>query len=236
MLKKNLINQHLDHKKQCRWTTLHNKSKDNQPETFKVFLVGLSQKFTSEMLEFHFKIKLNYKSISSIEIHKVTKKQRNKPGKSFKGCGTITLFSKNERDHMLLVGNYTYKERTFFVKPYYVGDDLKKYKEEIHRRRIYIHNIPDHLSNEQLGEIFAFFGQVEDSFLIRNNDQQQQKSSNKKFGYVIFFEEQDAVKAVKKGSLMYMSNKLIIKAFSQNIQITKPQQYEPYEDQNCSKN
>jgi RNA recognition motif. (a.k.a. RRM, RBD, or RNP domain) len=42
MLKKNLINQHLDHKKQCRWTTLHNKSKDNLPETFKLFLVGLS--------------------------------------------------------------------------------------------------------------------------------------------------------------------------------------------------
>lgn len=69
------------------------------------------------------------------------------------------------------------------------------------------------MNNDDLGILFDCFGAVEDSYIIRSNQSNRYKSSSKKYGYVIFYKEEDAQKAIQAKKLMYKSIKLIILPF-----------------------
>ena len=71
-----------------------------------------------------------------------------------------------EHDDILSKSSFFFKDRTFFVKPYLSGEDLAKFKLNIARRRVFVHNIPAIVTNDNLGSIFKIFGPVEDAYLI----------------------------------------------------------------------
>lgn len=66
------------------------------------------------------------------------------------------------------------------------------------------------MENEELGDIFSYFGEVEDSYIIRSNQSQKYKSSARKYGFVIFCREEDASKAIKAKKVVHKSVKFII--------------------------
>ena len=123
------------------------------------------------------------------------------------------LGEKSEFDHLIREGSYYFRGRKFFVKPFLEGRELQKYKEEIQKRRVFVHNIPNKMSNEDLGELFASFGDVEDSYIIRSNQSNKYQASSRKYGYVIFFTEEDASKAVRAKKITHQNAKLIILPF-----------------------
>lgn len=184
------------------------------PNTHTVFLVGLSSDFTSDSLKNHFIYNLKYISVIEVNMPKVNRGAHRNTKQKFLGCGTMTLTDKRELQSLLKVGSFKFKGRKFFIKPYLVGEELAKFKEKIHKRRIFVHNIPKGVTNEELGEIFSCFGEVEDSYLIRSNKSKKYKASPQKYGYVIFKEEVDASTAIFASRVIYKSHKLLIKPFS----------------------
>jgi RNA recognition motif-containing protein len=145
---------------------------------------------------------------------KVNKNTAKQSKQKFLGCGTMTLTNKRDHDNLLKAGSFKFKGRKFFIKPYLVGEELAKFKEQIHRKRVFVHNIPKGISNEKLGEIFHVFGEVEDSYLIRSNKCRKYKASTRKYGYVIFAREEDARRAIRAKRVMHNSHKLLIMPFT----------------------
>jgi RNA recognition motif-containing protein len=125
------------------------------------------------------------------------------------------LTSKQEHDHILSQSSFYLKGRKFFVKPYLVGEELQQFKENIKKRRVFVHNIPSNVSNTNLGTIMEIFGPVEDSYLIYDQHLPFNKKNfkSKRFGYVIFEKEADAQMAIISSKVIYGDKKLLILPF-----------------------
>lgn len=196
---------------------------EQKPSMLTVFLVGLSSDFTADMLKNHFIYNLKMTSILEVNMPKINKSHNRHSKQKFLGCGTMTLTNEKELKMMLRAGSYKFKGRKFFVKPYLVGDALSKFKEQIQKKRVFVHNIPKGVSNEQLGEIFMCFGDVEDSYLIRSNKCRKYKASPRKYGYVIFEREEDAKRAIRAKRIMHKGHKLLVMPFTKKDQKTSNQ-------------
>ena len=133
-----------------------------QPQ--KVFLAGLSLDFTSDVLLAYFRSR--YRSIVSVDLVK-PKKAKNGPKKlNNKGSGFMQIGEPEEARAILARRNYSIGGRSFLVKEFKSGAELRKFKKNLAKRRIFLHNIGPEVANEDLRGFFGGFVDVEDAYII----------------------------------------------------------------------
>lgn len=175
--------------------------------TQKIFLLGLDPEFKKEELVNFFKI-----DFPSVTHCCLIKSKKHKKTNNI-GYGTLFLQSKEEAKKILKKRKFTLKKRTFVVKPYYKGNELKKFKSSVQRRRVYVNQIPPSMENQNLRRVFQDYGDVEDAYVVRN----QRIDGFRKFGYVIFEKEEDAQKVVRLGCIEFGEDKIGVKEYKNSI-------------------
>lgn len=126
--------------------------------------------------------------------------KKNKKTGKIKGYGFLVLKSRKEFEEMVKQKTYKVLDRILFVKPYYTGEELKKFKIETEKKRIFLHPLPLHFNDNDLYIALAEFGKVEDAFVARDV---RNENTSKGFGYATFEEVEYAERALQKAKVEY---------------------------------
>lgn len=187
---------------------------------YKVFLVALDPKFTKEDLLSFFKSK--FPSVIDVNFNQPKKKQRKFSRKrKAKGNGILILNSKSDLDQILSRQGFELGGRRFFCKPYLKGKKLKKFKKDVTRKRVFIHNVSSSMTNKKLRQLFLTYAQIEDAFLINNKTektgqmdiQKPEKEQGTLYGYVMFKHLEDAQEIITKGYVDFGPIRILAKAY-----------------------
>lgn len=181
----------------------HNNPNNSTNKEFKAFVIGLSQKTTKPIIFDYFSSR--FPSLKKVEMLK-----KNKKTGKIKGYGFLILNSKIEFERLISLKNFQVLDRVLFVKPYYRGEELKKFKESIEKKRIYIQEIPSDLDDDDLLKALGVFGKVEDAFIARDV---KNNNESKGFGYATFDHVDYAVKAVNTGKVIYNGKEMVLLEF-----------------------
>ena len=166
----------------------------------KVFLVGLSVKFSEEQISEFFKATLDVQ-VKHVNLLKNKKKR-------YTGCAVVELASAGGVQKILNKERFELRGRRFFAKPHLSGEKLKKYQREVKSKRVFIHNVDPSFTNKDIRAIFTQLAPIEDAFLIESFD--PSKANALKYGYVMFKHLDDAQKMIQKGSLKVKGCTIII--------------------------
>lgn len=115
------------------------------------------------------------------------------PQKRNAGYAFVELESVCSMEEILKLKNLIFNGRKIQIKPFRQGEDLKKFKDEVNLRRLFVANIPKSFRNEQIKEIFSRFGELEAAYIIRDRD----SGISRGFGYIVFSSEELANKVAK---------------------------------------
>ena len=126
----------------------------------KVFLAGVAFDCPEQdLLDF---FQRRYKSVKKIDLIKQRKnKQLNK------GCGFMELEDPEEVADLLGKARFRLRGREFQVKKYKKGEELKKFKKDLNRRRLFIQNVDKGVDNGTLRGFFESFVDLEDAYLVK---------------------------------------------------------------------
>ena len=121
------------------------------------------------------------------------------------GYGFVVCSSMNDK-MMLLSLNSTiyYRNRQITLVEYKTGKKLKEDKEGFSFRRLYVGNIPSHVSNQYLHLVFGKFGKVEAVYSV-----DQSARGVLKFGYVVFVSIESASLALKHKNEIFVDGALL---------------------------
>jgi RNA recognition motif-containing protein len=145
--------------------------------SFKIFLVGLSVKYTEqEIFNFFF-------SMYAEAVTKITLKS-SKAKKSRNGCGVLEVSNQEVYKDILSQRKFSYRGRFFFANAYLKGEKLNRFKAGILKRRVFISCLHPSLTEFELKRIFSELGEIDSAFLIRKPD-----GSMSNYGYVMFKSE-----------------------------------------------
>ena len=187
--------------------------------TQRIFLAGLVFDFTErDLMNFFAKTK-GYKSITRVRlIRQKNKKHLNQ------GSGFIYLTSKREATRILDQKIFELRDRRFTALPYMTGQQLDKFKQDVHKRRLFIHSIALDVTNQDLRAFFGDILSIDDAYLIQKGQQQQAKgpakdSSNRKkqlqYGYVIVSKAEDAWILLEQRVFKLKGSSMIVLPFDQ---------------------
>lgn len=112
-----------------------------------------------------------------------------------KGFGHVEFFSRQDQE-LVLNRKFTLEGRDLFTEPYFEGTRLKNKSESFHVRRIFISNIPQDVTDQELQKAFSIYGKVESAYRIVTSNQQK-----KPFGFILFHEEKAAIECNQKKTL-----------------------------------
>lgn len=112
------------------------------------------------------------------------------PKKHNSGYAFVDFNSVESVSKALEISALKYKGRELLLKPYIKGDRLKKFKNEVNSRRLFVSNIPLSFTDSTIKEVFTPYGDLETAYVIRDRD----SGISKGFGYVIFSQKERAEK------------------------------------------
>lgn len=124
---------------------------------------------------------------------------------------------------------FHYQGRQIEINPIVRRSDLKQSIEEKHSKRIFIQNIPKQMTENKLYEVFRQFGEIINCFIITREEEMasgehqmsQVKSagaSYTNYGYVIFQDQESALKVVEKKHLtLACGTRLFVKKYNSSI-------------------
>jgi len=184
--------------------------------TTKVFLVGLNPYFTKQAITDYFTIKQN----SPVKKLKFLNKKLK--GKVSSGCAMMELFTEKDAKRLLAIDCFKLQDRKFFVKPFLQGKQRKKFKEQVRKRRVFIHNVVPSLCTDDIRRIFGCVAQIEDAFLIGGPNSQQESYCEEltfRFGFVMFKHVKDAEKWKQIGQLAYQGGVILISPYKDSGKI-----------------
>lgn len=108
------------------------------------------------------------------------------------GYGFAVCESKIDVEALLAKSNMlTYRGRYITLREYKVGGKLKEDKKKFNRRRLFLGNVPQATTNDEIIQIFSKFGSIENVYFVN-----QEKEQSYKYGYIVFHDEQSAEKAI----------------------------------------
>lgn len=182
-------------------------------EELKICLVGVPVELTEEELLNHLKDLIPTPDFS-LEL------QSKRNGKNF-GWGVLTLECRSLYQTILKDRSFNIKGKNVFAKKFMDQDSLQEFKEKFNKRRLFLKGIPLSMNNEELRAIFGKFGDVEDAYLVKNfkNRKPQKKKNNSRtnvktsYGFVVFVEEEDAIKVKSLGMIKTQGFDIKIEGF-----------------------
>lgn len=156
----------------------------------KIFLVGLSKDHGVDELTTFFSSK--YPSFMKVEM-----KKKNKKSGKIAGYGFLSVSSDEDYAAIVRKGKFYLFGRGFFAKPYLKGENLKRFKQTVNQRRVFMFGLPSPLTDSQLEDTLRdVFGNLECAFLVENN---HTKINGKGLGYATFNTVESAKEATDIG-------------------------------------
>lgn len=132
------------------------------------------------------------------------------PQSTYKGYGFITLKNHSSALKLLERGEVTIHNNTLKITPFMIRKEMKL-KNDILNKKVFIHNIPHYILDEDLHDLFSQFGVIEEAYVCkRGKNEDFRKSSDKKIGYIVFQEEGSARKAIEAKRLKLKTGKIYI--------------------------
>lgn len=127
------------------------------------------------------------------------------------GYGFVICPTKDDKKALLSISTpLFYRDRQITLKEYKSGKKLKEEKESFNLRRLFIGNIPSHVSNQYLQLVLSRFGEVEAVYSV---DQSAQRMF--KFGYVVYLSIESASLVLKhKEEVIIDGTKLRLEYFN----------------------
>jgi len=126
------------------------------------------------------------------------------------GYGTVKVSSKEAYDQIIDMTHFI-KKRQIECRPYYSSSSFAKYQKDFYNSRVYVTKIPSNVDNQRLKQIFEMAGKVTKAYIIHNN----KPAHLYNFGYVVFKNPSDAIKAVKIQKFPFEDKILLCKKFDQ---------------------
>lgn len=155
----------------------------------KIFLVGLSVDFTKREV-------INYLS-STFETKNFFLEMKIKRNSKNVGWAVLHVKSRTLYEKILNKGSFELKGKSFFAKKYMDGNELQRFKEELHMRRIFVKGLPDSINDKEFREFFEVFGDLEDAYTIKDESCKERSSRSLGYGFLIFKRIEDALEIVK---------------------------------------
>lgn len=165
---------------------------------FNIFMVGLSTKITELDLKEYFQVK--YPSLYEIKM-----KKRDTHSNKIAGYAFLFLNEESEWKHILSQKHFYIKGRTLTAQPFFEGEALKKYKEEVNKKRLFVAGIPFNFSDSDLESVLNSIAPVDQAFVVRNV---RKGNSSRGYGYVTFKTVEGAMHALKIRNIR-VGNKII---------------------------
>ena len=170
--------------------TATNKRKQNHTRT--VFITGLSLKMKRRALIDYFR------SIYPSTVNFTAK--RLGANKKTPGYGFLVFGKEEEMRAALKRKTFNFWGKEIKVEPFLDEEQLKRQKQELEKRKVYVGKIPKTMNKSHLKSAMEeAFGQVERVFVIKNST--YKRRNRKGFGYVVFSSEASSKRAIEMKTL-----------------------------------
>ena len=129
--------------------------------------------------------------------------------KTNSGFGFLTVASAADVQKLQAM-DHVLGGRKIKVEPFAEGNKLKEVRTSLMRKRLYISDIPEQVTDAHIEEFFGKFGPLESAYKVK-------VQSTKKpctFGYVTFTTEEPALELIKAGSVVINGFKILVFPYS----------------------
>lgn len=83
-------------------------------------------------------------------------------------------------------------------------------RNSILRRKIFVHNIPDVMSENQFSDLFSKFGLAEEAYICKRSKNKERRKSGRRIGYVVFADEETANNVTRLEFVLFRGAKLYV--------------------------
>lgn len=180
-------------------------------KSYKVFVGGLPVRVDRDAIaEF-------FAAFGTVLNCKLKKNQQT--GRSL-GFAYLTVKEKEAYDR-LLSEPVVFQGRVIDVKPMWKKKELGDRLEEEKKKKIFVSNLPQDLTNPELMAYFSKFGQIANAFIIKDPDTEGYKD----YGYVVYRETAAIDRVFKQAdTLLVQGNKLQVERCTNSVQIAVAKQ------------
>lgn len=119
--------------------------------------------------------------------------------------GSIIVEDPKEVLLILEIGRFEYKGRSFLARPHMNKNQLKKKKNEIKKKRVFVHNIHSNIDSSELLEALCKISDVEEAYVIKKRSEKRNGGNTKNYGYATFRTVTTANELIEKG-FFYIGN------------------------------
>lgn len=176
---------------------------NSKPRKFKLMLVGVPVQLKRKDLFDFFSYILKSKSL----FFEMKKK---KDSKKNQGWAVMHVPTRGIYERVLSQGSFFIGQKKISAKKYMKGRELKIFREQLKRRRVFLKGVPLKCSDEDIHNFFSEFGEVEDAYCIKRKFQIKNPSINSRcYALVIFKKKEDAENLLKRGIKLVLFGALI---------------------------
>jgi RNA recognition motif-containing protein len=168
---------------------------------YKIHLGCLPASCTREQLLSYFS------EFGRIRDAKVTRKSKS----LCSGDGWLICHDYTTYEQLLKIKNFEFAGRTIFCEPMLTGEQLLEKNRLLSLRRIFVSNLPPHLQDHQIFEVFTEFGEVQNAYRIVSL-----RNEKRPFGFVTFMQQSSAVQAVQTGKIYFEQRPIYISDFKKH--------------------
>ena len=191
----------------CENSKKNHRKKERSQKKRKIFITGLSAEMNRKGLIAYFR------SIYPSTINFASKRIGTRHEK-IPGFGFLVLGSEEEVRDALKRRLFYYKGRHLKAEPYLKDEGLRRHKEDLGRKRVFVGRIPASMNSQDLWAVLEEgVGPVESAYVVSNSTTNRKK--HKGFGYVMFASHAAASKAIGM-------KKLYVETFMVELNFERP--------------
>jgi RNA recognition motif-containing protein len=168
---------------------------------YKIHLGCLPASCTREQLLSYFS------EFGRIRDAKVTRKSKS----LCSGDGWLICHDYTTYEQLLKIKHFEFAGRTIFCEPMLTGEQLLEKNRLLSLRRIFVSNLPPHMQDHQIFEVFTQFGEVQNAYRIVSL-----RNEKRPFGFVTFMQQSSAVQAVQTGKIYFEQRPIYISDFKKH--------------------
>lgn len=134
-----------------------------------------------------------------------------KTKKSKKNHGWAILFVKDKKtfEAILNIGTFHLDGKNFFAKEFMEKEQLKSFKINFNKRKVFVRKIPLFVNKNEFIKIFEMFGELEDAYIVSA----RYRKLKTNYGFVIFKRIFDAERLINEGGVNYKGHRLLTDQF-----------------------
>jgi RNA recognition motif-containing protein len=143
---------------------------------------------------------------SQFKVRIISLKRKKNKGKKSPGYAILEVSSLQEFE-VLLAKEHFLKGKKLLLKPYLSPEERLKKEEFFQQRRVYLKNLPENVTTEQIKEEFGKFGEIE-SIMTKKKG-----GTGRLYGFVTFEHEESAARCINQKRFLLLGNPVEAKAY-----------------------